>query len=248
LPLGTAGRVMHLFSGGIDSAPAAWLMMKRGSIPVYLHFYLAPTSEYALQSKVLSTVKVLSDYLGKSTLVLVPFADYQLSAGGAPEDLEPSLFRRFMRVTAEALAPYFGASAISTGDSLSQAASQTIWNLASFDAGSSLPVLRPLLSYDKEEVVSLAKRIGTYDLSIQEYKDCCAIVTRHPKTRVKSVVVDRYAERIGFQGLAASSIDKGTLVAYNPYNRSLTTSPLSEMQPRQADATPGVPKPARAGA
>lgn len=216
LPVGTAGRVMHLFSGGIDSPVAAWLVMKRGCTPVYLHFYLAPTPRAAVESKITRLVEVLSSYSGKSTIVLVPFADYQLATADVPGDLEPSLFRRFMRMTAEDLAPWFGAAAISTGDSLSQAASQTLWNIASFDHGSTLPILRPLLTYDKEEIVRLARQISTYDLSLEEYKDCCAMVTRHPKTRVKPELLSEYVSRFNLTRLVRKTVQGGTLVSYNP--------------------------------
>ena len=197
LPVGTAGRVMLLFSGGIDSPVAAWLMMKRGCVPVYVHFYLAPSPSAVLDSKITRLLKVLSSYGGKSTLVLVPFAEYQLATMGRADELEPSLFRRFMRMTCEALAPWLGASAIATGDALSQAASQTLWNLGSFDRGSSLPILRPLLTFDKEEIIGLARRISTYDLSLEEYKDCCAIITRHPRTRVKPDAISNAVESLG---------------------------------------------------
>jgi len=246
LPVGTSGRVMHLFSGGIDSPVAAWLLMKRGCTPVYLHFYLAPTPAYALESKVLRLVKILSVYSGKSTLLLVPFADYQLSTSDAPGDLEPSLFRRFMRVTAEALASRFGASAISTGDCLAQAASQTMWNLASFDVGSSLPVLRPLLAYDKDEVIRLAETIGTYGPSIEEYKDCCAIITRHPRTRVKADIISRYFERLRLAEVARDSITNGTLVTFNPDTDEMKTSRIADVAdtgtPRHTTETPVPPQ------
>jgi thiamine biosynthesis protein ThiI len=228
LPVGTAGRVVHLFSGGIDSPVAAWLMMKRGCRPVYLHFYLAPTPEYPLQSKITELVKVLGAYSGKSTLVLVPFAEYQLATFGAPGELEPSLFRRFMRITAESIAPRFGANGISTGDSLSQAASQTLWNIGAFDEGSTLPILRPLLTYDKEEIITLAKRIGTYDLSLLEYKDCCAIVSRHPRTRAKAAAISEYAEEVGFTRLAWKSVEQGTLVTYDPADGTSKVVPLAD--------------------
>jgi thiamine biosynthesis protein ThiI len=228
LPVGTAGRVIHLFSGGIDSPPAAWLMMKRGCRPVYLHFYLAPTPEAPLKSKVSEEVKVLSAWAGKSTLVLVPFAEYQLATAEVPNDLEPSLFRRFMRMTAETLAPFFRASAISTGDSLSQAASQTLWNLAVFDQGSSLPVLRPVLTYDKEEIITLAKKIGTYEISLEDYKDCCAIISRHPRTRANGGLISTYAYELGFQGLITKSLRSATLVSYNPATDETKVTPLEE--------------------
>jgi thiamine biosynthesis protein ThiI len=228
LPVGTAGRVMHLFSGGIDSPVAAWLLMKRGCSPVYLHFYLSPTPEYVFSSKIVRLVKELAIFGGKSTLVLVPFAEYQLATFGAPGELEPSLFRRFMRMTAEALAPSFGAAGISTGDSLSQAASQTIWNLATFDEGSVMPILRPLLSYDKEEIISLARRIGTYELSLQEYKDCCSIISRHPRTRTKPAIISDFAKEFHFSDLVWRSVDGGTLVTYNPSGDTIKTSSLKE--------------------
>jgi len=238
LPLGTAGRVMHLFSGGIDSPVAAWLLMKRGSRPVYLHFYLAPTPQAAVDSKIAKLVRVLSAYGGKSTLVLVPFAEYQLATADVPVALEPSLFRRFMRMTAEVLAPRFDARAVSTGDSLSQAASQTLWNIAAFDEGSTLPVLRPLLTYDKEEIVSLARRIGTYDLSLEEYKDCCAIITKHPKTRVKGSLITEYVEELKLQRLAGETVEAATLLTYNPAGDSTKTAPLVEAMAKIADARP----------
>jgi len=232
LPLGTAGRVIHLFSGGIDSPVAAWLLMKRGTRPVYLHFYLAPTPASAIDSKIVRLVKVLSGYEGRSTLVLFPFAEYQLATAGVPPELEPSLFRRYMRMVAEGLAPRFDATAISTGDSLSQAASQTIWNISSFDAGSSLPILRPLLTYDKEEIVALARTIGTYDLSLEEYKDCCAMITKHPRTRVKPDLISEYVGRFALNDLVRRSMEKATLVAYNPATDALKHSSLTESPPR----------------
>ena len=229
LPVGTAGRVMHLFSGGIDSPVAAWLLLKRGVRPVYVHFYLNPTPDGPMRSKVTKLIKVLSAWGGKSTLVLIPFVEYQLATAEVPGDLEPSLFRRFMRMTAEELAPRFGASAISTGDSLSQAASQTLWNLGVFDSGSFLPVLRPLLTYDKEEVVDLARRIGTYNLSLEEYKDCCAIVTRHPRTRAKVAKIDEYAQGLDFKRLISRSLESGNLASYNPSNEEMKMAPLQEV-------------------
>lgn len=235
LPLGTAGRTILLFSGGIDSPVAAWLLMKRGTRPVYLHFYLAPTPGSVVESKVTKLVRVLSRYEGRSTLVLVPFAEYQLATVGAPQDLEPSLFRRFMRMTAEALAPRFGASAIATGDSLSQAASQTLWNIASFDEGSSLPILRPLLTYDKDEIVSLARRIGTYDLSIEEYKDCCAMITRHPRTRLKGALVSEYVRRYALQDLVSKTIDGASLLTYRQRGDAFKVTRFGEPVPTKTD-------------
>jgi thiamine biosynthesis protein ThiI len=236
LPVGVGGRVIHLFSGGIDSPVAAWALMKRGCMPVHLHFYLAPSPEYVLESKILKIVQVLSRYAGRTTMVLVPFAEYQVAASSAPADAEPSLFRRFMRLTAEALAPSFGAHGISTGDSLAQAASQTLWNLGVFDEGSSLPILRPLLTYDKQEITELAKSIGTYELSIQDYKDCCAIITRHPKTRAKRESIAQYAAELDFPSLVKKCLSLATLVTYIPAKGETRSVPLDLTRPR-----PGPP-------
>jgi len=186
-------------------------------------------------------VKVLSAYEGKSTLVLVPFADYQLATAGVPGYLEPSLFRRFMRMTAEGIAGRFDAKAISTGDSLSQAASQTLWNIASFDEGSTLPILRPLLTYDKDEIIGLARHIGTYEISLGEYKDCCAIITRHPRTRMKAEEVSEYVRRLGLQDLVWRSVAKSSLVTYNPAGDTLKVSPFPEVLPEHQDPARGAP-------
>jgi tRNA uracil 4-sulfurtransferase len=228
LPLGTSGRAMLLFSGGIDSPVAAWLLMKRGCRPVYVHFYLAPDVGEALNSKVMRLVRSLAVYGGRSTIVMVPFAEYQLATYGSPAGVEPSLFRRFMRMTAEAMAPGFGASAVATGDSLGQAASQTIWNIRSSDEGASLPVLRPLLSYDKDEIVSLARRIGTYDASLEEYKDCCSIVTRHPKTRTTPDMISDCVRRFDLARLVSRVVGGATLVSFDPRSDSVKALPFAQ--------------------
>ncbi|MDG7010678.1 MAG: tRNA 4-thiouridine(8) synthase ThiI [Nitrososphaerota archaeon] len=243
LPVGTAGRVMVLFSGGIDSPVAAWLTMKRGCVPVYVHFYLAPSPLATFESKVPRLVKALSSYGGKSTMVLVPFAEYQLATSGEEGGLEPSLFRRFMRMTCEALAPWFGASAIVTGDSLSQAASQTLWNIGAFDRGSSLPILRPLLTFDKEEIIGMARRISTYDLSLEEYKDCCAIITRHPRTRVKAEEVSDAVARLGLEKLVWRVVEGATLVTYNPSADELKSTPLSDAMAKSRAGVVARPPP-----
>ena len=196
-----------------------------------------------MQSKVTKLLKVLSAWGGKSTLIMVPFAEYQLATAGIPGDLEPSLFRRFMRMTAERLAPQLRASAVSTGDSLSQTASQTLWNIGVFDSGSSLPVLRPLLSYDKEEVVGLARRIGTYELSLEEYKDCCAIITRHPRTRAKAAKIAEYAEGLGFRNLISRSLESASLASYSPENDEMKSASLSKVIERVAmEQAPARPR------
>ncbi len=214
LPVGVSGSVMHLLSGGIDSPVAAWLMMKRGCAPVYLHFYVAPSVEPILESKIGRLVRILSQYGGGSQLILIPFAPYQLATTELPPEFEPTVFRRFMRMVAETLARSLDLPALSTGDNLAQVASQTLQNIACIDSGSSMPTFRPLLGYDKDEIVRLARQIGTYEVSIEDYRDCCSIVSRHPKTRMKIADVDEASRRLDFQGLADRSVAMGHIASF----------------------------------
>jgi tRNA uracil 4-sulfurtransferase len=214
LPVGVSGRVLHLLSGGIDSPVAAWLMMKRGCTPVYLHFYVAPGAEPIVESKIGELVRELSQSGEETRLILIPFSPYQLETIGLPSDYEPIVFRRFMRMVAENLASRLEFPAISTGDNLAQVASQTLQNIACIDSGSSLPTLRPLLGYDKDEIVQLARQIGTYETSILEYKDCCSIVSSHPRTRMKIADVDEATRRHGFDELALRCISMGSMATF----------------------------------
>ncbi len=166
LPVGVTGRVLHLLSGGIDSPVAAWLMMKRGCRPVYVHFYVAPGPEPILRSKIGDLVRRLAQGDEESRLILIPFSPYQLATINLPPEFEPIVFRRFMRMVAERLAGALEFPAISTGDNLAQVASQTLQNMACIDSGGSLPTLRPLLGYDKDEIIHLARQVGTYETSI----------------------------------------------------------------------------------
>jgi thiamine biosynthesis protein ThiI len=227
LPVGVSGRVLHLLSGGIDSPVAAWLMMKRGCRPTYLHFYLAPTSQAVLQSKMVDLIRTLERFGGDSDLVLIPFAPYQLATTDLPSEFEPVVFRRFMRMVAERLAQRLGCSAISTGDNLAQVASQTLQNIVCIDSGSSVPTLRPLLGYDKDEIVRLSRLVGTYEVSLKEYKDCCAIISRHPRTRMKVQYVDEASAGFGFEELAEKCISMGDMVTMA--DGRVSVKPLSEL-------------------
>lgn len=212
LPVGVSGRVLHLLSGGIDSPVAGWMLMKRGCRPTYLHFYLAPGVQQVLQSKIIELVRHLGRFSGDSDLLLIPFAPYQLATTDLPPEFEPVVFRRFVRMVAERLSSDLGYPAISTGDNLAQVASQTLQNLVCIDSGSSVPTLRPLLAFDKEEIVQLAKQIGSYEISLKEYKDCCSIISRHPRTRMKVRDVDDASSHFRFDELARQCISLGTAV------------------------------------
>lgn len=192
LPVGTGGRVLALLSGGIDSPVAAYLMAKRGCTVDLLHFHAFADNEYAKKSKIVETGNLLNRYSLYSNLFLVPYMPFQIALLGIKTDNELILFRRFMLRVGEEMARRSGYQALVTGDNLGQVASQTIENLSVTEQAVSIPVFRPLLTYNKEEIINLARTIGTYDLSTVPYKDCCSIIEKHPKTksRIEELVAD----------------------------------------------------------
>jgi len=186
LPVGVTGRVLALLSGGIDSPVAAYLVAKRGCSVDFIHFTAnLIQQEQAEQYKVSRLARDLSRYTLRSTLYLVPYTHFEFAALGTQLDYELVIFRRFMARTAQVLAGRLGAQALVTGDNLAQVASQTLENMVSSTRAVEMPILRPLLTYDKTEIVNLAKTIGTYQLSIQPYKDCCSLISQHPRTKSK---------------------------------------------------------------
>lgn len=187
LPVGVSGKVMCLLSGGIDSPVAAYLMAGRGCLPVYVHFHSAPYTNRASIEKVQELVKVLESYHYPTRLYLVPFADLQKEiVTQCPAPLRVILYRRFMMRIAEVLARSEGARALVTGEALAQVASQTLPNLQSIDAVVAMPVLRPLIGLDKDEIVRRARRVGTYKISIEPDQDCCSyLMPRKPAVASK---------------------------------------------------------------
>lgn len=188
LPVGTMGQVLTLFSGGIDSPVAAWLIMKRGCHTDFVHFHVFRSAEEVRDTKIPSLVERLIRPQGLTAkLFLVPYHPFQLAllTAKVPQALELVLFRRFMVGVANQIAQEHGHQALVTGDNLGQVASQTMENLVALDDATIKPIFRPLLTDDKQDIVSLAKRIGTYELSIQSYKDCCSLIARHPEIHPK---------------------------------------------------------------
>jgi len=228
LPLGSTGRVVHLLSGGVDSAVAAWQLMKRGVKPFYLHFYAYPSVELLGDSKVVRVAQSLAVYSGISELMVVPFTKYQLASIRLTERLEPVLFRYFMRRFAERLAEIVGAKAVSFGDSLGQVASQTLENIGAVDQGARLPVLRPMLTYNKQETVDLAKRLGLYEQTTIPYKDCCAIVTRHPETRVDREAVRDAYEKLGLEDLIDQLLKESHVITVDAHAKQTETQRFEE--------------------
>jgi len=192
LPVGTAGHALVLLSGGIDSPVASWLAAKRGLSLEYIHFYSPPyTSAFALD-KVKRLASKLEKYCGRGVLHIVPFTQIQDAIrNNCDEEYLITIMRRFMVRIAERLAMKRGLDCIVTGENLAQVASQTIQSLASNDMCMDvLPVLRPIITYDKAEIVKLSKQIGTYETSIEPHLDCCTVfIPRHPmiKPNIKKV-------------------------------------------------------------
>ena len=184
LPSGTGGKVLCLLSGGIDSPVAAFRLMRRGCRVLFVHFHSFPHTTVESQQKVRRILQILSRFQLESVLYLVPFADVQREiVAFAPPPLRVVLYRRFMMRIAQAIAQKERASALVTGDSLGQVASQTLENIRTISAAVSLPVFRPLIGDDKEEIMRIARVIGTYEISIIADQDCCSLfVPRHPET------------------------------------------------------------------
>jgi thiamine biosynthesis protein ThiI len=197
LPVGSSGTVLALLSGGIDSPVAAWRMMRRGCEVAFVHFYGAPYQDRTSRDKATELVCLLTQRQFQSRLHLVAFGEIQRQiVAQVPRPYRVVLYRRMMLRIAEAVAGTIGASALVTGESLGQVASQTLSNLTVTEEATTLPVLRPLIGMDKAEISAQAQDIGTFDISIQPDQDCCQLfVPRHPATR--STLGDiRAAERV----------------------------------------------------
>lgn len=187
LPVGSSGRAIALLSGGFDSPVAAYMLAKRGVRPVCVHFHGMPKTSPAAVEKVRALACQLARYTGKAELVLVPIVPaMQAIARGAPAKLRIVLLRRVMLQISERLAKRYKASAIITGDSVGQVASQTLENLYAVGSATALPVLRPLCGFNKLEIIELAKEVGTHDISVKPHDDTCSMfVPDKPETRAK---------------------------------------------------------------
>ncbi len=185
LPVGTGGRAAIMISGGIDSPVAAWMMAKRGIELTAVHFASPPYTSERAEQKVRDLVSKVSDWAGAINLYVVPFTELQEHIRDhCPEDLFTVIMRRYMIRIAEVIAREQGCQALISGESLGQVASQTLNALVCTDAAASMPVLRPLIGMDKEEIIRISRRIDTFEISIQPFEDCCTVFTpKHPRTR-----------------------------------------------------------------
>ncbi len=208
-PVGSSGRVAALLSGGIDSPVAAWRLMKRGCSVLLVNFHAFPLQDRTMIDKVRELARVLTRWQFRTRLLLVPFGTLQQTVvAHCPAPLRVVLYRRFMLRIAEALALRQGAKALVTGESLGQVASQTLDNLAAIDAAARLPVLRPLIGMDKDEITEQARRLGTFEISTLPDQDCCQLfVPRSPALAAHLPEVEAAEAALDVAGLVAQAIE-----------------------------------------
>jgi thiamine biosynthesis protein ThiI len=210
LPAGISGRVVVLLSGGIDSPVAAWRMIGRGCNATFVHFMSFPYLDASSRDKAIALVRSLTRWQFESRLHVVSFGDVQQQiVASCPPKLRVVLYRRFMVRIAEAIAKRARAEALVTGESLGQVSSQTLSNMATIDAAASLPILRPLVGRDKDEIINEARRIETYDISIEPDQDCCTLfVPNHPATSSRLDEVEAAEAGLDVDGLVAQALEQ----------------------------------------
>ena len=216
MPTGTNGRAMLLLSGGIDSPVAGHMMARRGLELGAVHFYSYPYTSEEARDKVIELARILSGWTGKLTVSVVPFTHIQQEIRQrCSGDYFALVMRRFMMRLAERVARHQGCKALITGESLGQVASQTIESLNATGSVCHMPVFRPLIGMDKEEIVVRARQIGTFETSILPYEDCCTVFTpRHPQTKPRLENVEQQEESLDIEGLvdeAFAGIERITL-------------------------------------
>ena len=209
LPVGSGGVVAALLSGGIDSPVAAWRMMKRGCKVVFVHFHSVPYLPATSQVKARALAGRLTAWQYESRLCLVPFGEIQREVVlSVPPPLRVVAYRRLMVRIAEAVGRRHGAQALVSGECLGQVASQTLTNLARIDEAGAVPILRPLIGMDKLEITAEAKRLGTYEISIEPDADCCSLFTpRHPATGVSAAEMARAEARLDMARLVTQGCE-----------------------------------------
>ncbi len=207
LPTGASGKVACLLSGGIDSPVAAWRMMKRGCSVLLVHFHSYPFLSRASQEKVRELAQMLTTYQQRTQLFLVAFGEIQRQVVlTVPAPLRVVIYRRLMVRIADRIARTHGARALVTGEVIGQVASQTLENMSVIAEATDLPILRPLVGMDKEEIVAEAQRLGTFDVSIVPDQDCCQLFTpKHPATRATRAAVAAAESRLPIEAMVAEA-------------------------------------------
>ena len=208
-PLGVGGKTMHMLSGGIDSPVAAYLMMKRGVSIECIHFASPPYTQMGVIYKLEDLLKVLTRYQPRIRLHIVPFTKIQEAIyDNAPESYCITLMRRMMFRLADALSKRRKCPVISSGESIGQVASQTLQSMHVINAVTNTPVIRPLATTDKLEIIKISKKIGTYDISIRPYEDCCTIFTpKAPKTMPHQDEVEAFEKKFDYESMIRGAIN-----------------------------------------
>ena len=216
MPVDSSGETLALMSGGIDSPVAAWQMMRRGSRVKLAHFHSHPLVDNSSIEKAMELSEILTRYQYDAELFLAPFAGVQQRIiVDVPPPYRVLLYRRFMVRIAEALARQQGIAALVTGESLAQVASQTLENIAIVDAAAQMPILRPLIGSNKNDIVDIARLIGTFPVSIIPDQDCCSLfVPRHPVTKGSIKVVERLEASLPVDELVQQALDGVETRAY----------------------------------
>ncbi|MBE5988014.1 thiamine biosynthesis protein ThiI [Lacrimispora xylanisolvens] len=198
MPVGTNGKAMLLLSGGIDSPVAGYMIAKRGVKIDAVYFHAPPYTSERAKEKVIDLAKLVSRYSGPVHLHIVNFTDIQLYIyDKCPHEELTIIMRRYMMRIAEHLAGEAGAQALITGESIGQVASQTMQSLAATDAACTIPVFRPVIGFDKQEIVDVSEKIGTYETSVLPFEDCCTIfVAKHPVTKPSIKMIERSEEKL----------------------------------------------------
>ena len=218
LPIGMGGHAVSLLSGGIDSPVSSYMIAKRGVQLELLHFASPPYTSEQAREKVLQLAQELTVWCGRLTVHVVPFTEIQEEIRRkCPEDHFTLIMRRFMMRLGDRLAHELACKAIVTGESLGQVASQTIQALVVSDDVATLPVLRPLIGMDKEEIVRIARHVGTFDTSILPYEDCCTVFTpRHPKTKPDLAQVREYEAALDIDALCDKALAGREMIRLYP--------------------------------
>lgn len=208
IPVGTSGNAAILISGGIDSPVAAYMMAKRGLKLTAVHFASPPYTSKRAEDKVVRLLRRVSRYAGKMTMYTVPFTKIQETIKNeCPEELFTIIMRRLMMQISSRIAADNDCTALITGESLGQVASQTIGALSCTDDAADLLVLRPLIGMDKQEIIDISYKIDTYDISIEPYEDCCTVFTpKHPRTRPVLKYVKEAQEKANFEPMIEEAL------------------------------------------
>ncbi len=208
LPIGSSGKAALLLSGGIDSPVAGYMMAKRGLMLDAVHFVSPPYTSKRAELKVHALAKLVARYAGRIKLYVVPFTEIQEAIKDhCPEDMFTLIMRRLMMRIAQQIAVGDGCKALITGESLGQVASQTIDALHCTNAVATVPVFRPLIGMDKDEIIDIARRIDTFETSLQPFEDCCTVFTpKHPKTRPTVEMLEEAEAQFDFAPLVARAV------------------------------------------